>query len=180
MSSYILIPYLLLSMLSANFNGAIYLNDNEAEYVPQKGVISGTVSKSKELPQEFYGTWSVSSVAIETNNPELRRSRGSDIWQLQKNKDIITLTNPSTGATASITVDEVKGLKAIFTRIKNTEKFKEREQANITVDGDNFYGTDTIETEYYRKGKYLYTTVVKYDVMGKKISGPAIKEIFSE
>jgi hypothetical protein len=180
MSSYILISYIFLSLLSANLNSEIYLNGNEEAVIPVKGVLSGTVTKSKELPQEFYGTWSVSSVVLDTNEPATYYGRSSDIWTLQKNSDVITLSNPSTGASASITVNEVKGLKATFTRIENTDKTKEHEQVNITVDGDNFYGSDTIRIEHYRKGKYLYTSIVKYDVIGKKISGPAIKKIFSE
>jgi len=180
MSSCILISYIFLSMLSANFTDTIYLNGNEEAVVPVKGVLSGTVAKSKELPHEFYGTWSVSSVVLETNEPETYYGRGSDVWTLQKDKDVITLSNPSTGASASITVDEVKGLSATFTRVENTDKFKEHEQVNITVYEDNFYGSDSIQIEHYKKGKYLYTSIVKYDVTGKKISGPAIKKIFSE
>ncbi|MDD3013923.1 MAG: hypothetical protein PHC34_09505 [Candidatus Gastranaerophilales bacterium] len=180
MSSCILISYIFLSMLSANFDSDIYLNGNEETVVPVKGVLSGNISKSKELPQELYGTWSVTSVVLETNDPATYYGRGSDIWTLQKGRDVITLSNPSTGASASITVDEVIGFSATFTRIENTDKTKEHEQVSITVDGDNFYGSDSIEIEHYKKGKYLYTSIVKYDVMGKKISGPAIKEIFSE
>jgi len=178
--SSILLSYLFVSIISANMNKPIFLNGDEPSMVPVNGVLSGTVTKSKELPQELYGTWSVSSAVIETNNPELYRKKGSDIWTLQRGQDIITLSNPVTGATASITVDEVKGNNAIFTRVNNNDKFREKERVNITVDEDRFYGSDTIETEYYKKGKYLYTSVVKYDVIGNKISGPAIKRIFSE
>jgi len=180
MSSCILISYIFLSMLSANFNSAIYLDGNEEAVIPAKGVLSGSITKSKELPQEYYGTWSVSSVVLETNDPGTYRGKGSDIWTFQKDKDVITLSNPSTGASASINVDEVKGLAATFTRVSNTGKDKEYEQVKIAVYGDYFYGSDTIKIEHYKKGKYLYTSIVKYDVTGKKISGPTMKKIFSE
>jgi hypothetical protein len=181
MISQILTSLICLLISNSAINNDIYLKGNQEKLVPSNGVLSGTVTKSKDLPQELYGTWSVSSVVLETNQPELYRGKVSDIWTLQKNQDTITLTNPSTGATASITVDEVKGNTATFTRTANDGKVKEYEQVKITVVKDNFWGSDTIKIEYYNnKGKYLYTSSVKYDVTGKKITAPVEKDIFSD
>ena len=142
-------------------------------------ILKGSVSVFKDLPKELYGTWSVSSKIIETNDPFLFNKNSSDIWIFSKNRDKITLTNPSTGATASITVDEVKNNTATFTRKHFTDKFKEYERPQVTVDGDSFYGTDLLVFQHYFRGKYIKTSIVKYEITGKRISGPTINELFS-
>lgn len=181
MYNFILTPFIALFLISSSNNPDIYFNDMSGKLTPSNGMLSGSIVKSNELPQELYGTWSVTSVVIESNQSDYFRGKVSDIWTLQKNQKKITLTNPSTGATASITVDEVQGKTATFTRTADNGKEKEYEQVKITVDKDRFWGSDTIKIDYFNnKGKYLFTSVVKYDVSGKKISSPTEKDIFSQ
>lgn len=154
--------------------------DGKPAIIQQGKVLKGTVSLAKDLPQEFYGTWTVISVLVETNNPELFRQKSSDIWTFSRAGDMITLTNPINGASASITVTEVHDKTASFTRIKKEPDFFETETAQITVDGDDFYGTDTIIMKHFKNGRRIKTDIVKYEVRGYKISGPTLKDIFAE
>ncbi|MCK7484480.1 MAG: hypothetical protein MZU97_02210 [Bacillus subtilis] len=87
--------------------------------IMKDGKLHGQIISSNELPQELYGTWSVTSTLKNTDTPTLFRSKSSDIWQFSKAGDKITLSNPTTGAQASINVTEVKGKTAIFTRERN-------------------------------------------------------------
>lgn len=160
-------------------DNSIYL-DKYKKITVKNGVLQGGISSSKELPEEFYGTWSVSGTMIETNNRILFGDKSSDIWILSKDQDIITLTNPTSGASASITVNAVKGKKATFSRKKDTKNHKEYEKVTITVDNENFYGSDEIIIEEYRNGTLVQTSMVEYDVVGSKLSGPPIRDIFSE
>ena len=181
MTSYIIIPIMIFHLISAEVS-PIYLNPaaEKEKFSVVGGVLKGNVSASKELPAEFYGTWSVKAKIIRATNTNGFRIKGSDIWVFEKNKDIITLTNPANGASASITVDEVKGKTATFTRKSENKREQETETATITVDGDSFYGVDKINTEYYRKGELVKTSVVEYEVKGTKIAGPRLEEIFSQ
>lgn len=147
---------------------------------PVGRTFSAGVALSKELPAGFYGRWSVTGRIIDTNNPYRFKERTSDIWILEKNNDIITLTNPVTTASASITVNEVRGYTAKFTRQEVASRKKETETPIITIDsaGNNFFGTNTLIIEKYRNGVLVHTDMVKYELTGMKISGPPIKELF--
>ena len=70
-------------------------------------VLKGGISAVDMIPDEFYGTWSVISTRVETNNESFFKERTSDIWILQRTGNAITLTNPATLATSTISVDEV-------------------------------------------------------------------------
>lgn len=135
-------------------------------------VLQGGVSAIDMLPSEFYGTWSVISTRIETNNEELFKERTSDIWILQRVGDEITLTNPTTRATATISIDEVKDNKAKFSRSGGNRFTQETESAEITINNDSFSGVDSLEMKKFSTdNKLLENNVVKYKLEGKKISG---------
>lgn len=157
----------------------IYLKDRPAITQPQQGILKGGISTTKDLPKNFYGTWQVTGTLIDTNNPYSFKEKSSDIWIFEKNKETVTLINPNTGAKASITVNEVVGNKATFTRKQRHLNKIEYEQPIITINGDNFYGTDLLVIEEYRNGKLINRNIVKYEIRGQKIAGPAIKDIFT-
>lgn len=142
--------------------------------------LKGGVSVVNDFPQEFYGTWTVISILEDTNRPLLFRKKSSDIWSFARNGDTITLSNPVNGASASITVNEVVDKTAVFTRMKEEDDETETETAQITVEEDNFYGTDTIIIKHFRNGIRIKTDIVKYKVTGYKISGPTLKHIFAQ
>jgi len=169
----------LLSVTTAVCAETVYLKSPQAKIVPVNGVIKGQISLSKEVPEEFYGSWSVNSELIDTNNPEKYRARSSDVWVLSKSGQTIILSNPSTGANAAITVQDVKGNTATFRREERTDTYREVEEAKLTIDGDRFYGTDILVTQYFSNGVTSDLDIVKYKIEGRKISGPALKKIFS-
>lgn len=165
--------------LDNNF-GEIYFNHSKKQAPVLEGnVLKGGISIGTDLPQEFYGTWSVSSTLIDTNSPGKFRLRSSDIWTFQREGDVITLSNPSTNASASITINEVRNNTAIFTRTKKEKDFIQIETPEITVEGDSFFGTDLIIIKHFQNGERVRTDRVKYRLRGRKISGPTLKEIFN-
>ncbi|MFA6988487.1 MAG: hypothetical protein WC197_00310 [Candidatus Gastranaerophilaceae bacterium] len=138
--------------------------------IPVSNIIKGGVSESKELPDEFYGTWQVKGTLIHSDNFDLFKLKTSDTWALKKNNNIITLTNPATGASSSITIDKIKDKTATFSRKKVTTQKKESESVEITVNGDIFYGTDEFVIEQYKNGVLLMQTNVKYNIVGQKVN----------
>ena len=143
-------------------------------------ILNGNISINKDFPEEFYGKWIVKSTLIETNNPELFRSKSADIWEFDRNGETITLSNPVTGAIASITVNEVIGKKAKFTREHASLNNIETETPEVIVEGDSFSGEDKLIIKHLSQGKIYKTDVVKYRVEGKKISGPTLKDLFAK
>ena len=175
---------MILSLLTALIISNVGINKEillyPAKIIKNEGVLRGEVSVSKDLPEEFYGTWAVRSTIIETNNPELFNQKSTDIWSFSRNGEIITLSNPVTGATASITVNEVVGKKAKFTREHVAEKYTETETPEVTIEGASFSGEDTLIIKHFYKDKIYKTDVVKYKVEGLKLSGPALKDLFAK
>lgn len=143
-------------------------------------VFNANISVSKDLPEEIYGEWRVASQTIETNNPDYRENIGLDNWIFARSGDKVTISNPKSGATSTITVNEVVGNKAKFTREKVTEDYIETENLEVIIEGAKFSGTDTQIIKHLNKDKTYKTDVVKYRVVGKKISGSALKDLFAK
>lgn len=162
-------PTLKLAAVKVKTGIPVY-SDSSIKTSPVK-VLSGNVSVNKELPEGFYGEWKVASETIETNNPEHWGEIGLDHWILDRIGKTVTLSNPKTGATASITVTEVVGNRATFTRQKFSTNKTTTETVTVTIDGDKFSGTDTQIVKYLIGNEIYKTDVVKYRVVGQKIYG---------
>jgi hypothetical protein len=165
-----MIEIILSLLICANAKtGILALENNPAEKFVAQHSLKGSVSEWKDLPEQFYGTWKVISTVQETNRPDIFEKGSVDIWTFQKRGEVITLINPLTGAKASITVNQVQGNTARFTRIKNEGGIIEIETPEITVDKNTFYGTDIIKFEYSLKNNLLKSTVGKYKIKGFRI-----------
>jgi hypothetical protein len=159
------------SILPVQAQKELKLESRKSSYVPVSSVIKGGVSETKELPNEFYGTWQVNGKLVSSNNFNMFKLKSSDIWVLQKNNNVVTLTNPVTGATSSINVDNIRGKTAAFSKTTITPQKREYEKPTITVDGDIFYGADEFIMEEYENGQLASRTTVRYNIVGQKISG---------
>ena len=149
----------------------------EVEVALNATVLRAGVEEYKELPKCFYGTWQVKSILVESSHSSKFKKHGSDIWTLEKIGNIITLSNPVTGATASITVSEVNGNTATFTRGKFNSQDRQTEKVIMTIDGDTFEGTDTITIERQRFSKAYTKDKAVYRIVGNKVSGPSVREL---
>ena len=80
-------------------------------------VLKGGVSLSDKVPKGFFGTWKIKSVMTYSNNKKIFNEQTTDYWNLSKDGDVITLSNPVLGAEASVTVEDVQGNQIKFTHI---------------------------------------------------------------
>lgn len=159
----------------------VCLNDRAKRAVLENETIKGGIIESKELPEDFYGTWSVSTRIIRSDNPLLSTEGRVEIWRLEKVDNTITLVNPITGARASITVDNVRNNTATFSRKKLSQNLKEYEKVTMTMDSESsFSGNDIQVTEKYRRGKLVRRETVEFQILGKRLSGPLMRELFSK
>lgn len=150
-------------------------------YADDKGtnmVLRAGVSLSDKVPQGFFGTWRIRSTITYTNNKDMFNEITTDFWNLSKVGDVITLTNPVSGAEASVTVEDVKGNQIKFTHTTKSKNAKMIETPTLTLNGENFYGTDKIVIEKYKYGEKISTDVVVYSIKAQKISGSSAQSIF--
>ncbi len=138
------------------------------------------VSLSNQVPKGFFGSWQIKSTMTYSNNKEIFNEESTDYWNLSKVGDVITLSNPLSGAEASVTVEEVKGNQIKFTHITEGKNAKMIETPTLTLNGENFSGTDKIVLEKYKYGEKISTDVVIYKINAKKLSGSSIDSILGK
>lgn len=151
-------------------------------HIPQISVNAMTlkagVSLSDQVPKGFFGSWKITSVMTYSNNAKIFNEITTDYWNLSKVGDVITLTNPISGAEASVTVEDVKGNRIKFTHVLKGKNAKMTETPDLTLNGENFSGTDKIVIEKYQYGEKISEDIVIYKITAKKISGNSAKSIF--
>lgn len=140
--------------------------------------ISGGISMSDRVADGFFGSWKVMAIRAQTSKQEMFAPYSVEIWNLSKNNDVITLTNPISGASASITVKDACGDTFIFQRITGDNAETVTETAKLTLDGNSFIGNDTMVVRYYKNGIIVKTENAEYKIKAYKISGNSINEIF--
>lgn len=131
------------------------------------------------IPKGFFGTWRVISKMQTSNNPSIFNKFSVDIWNLSGAGNVLVLENAVTGARSSIQVqptgNSFDGKTLKFQRVKEeiSGKYKHiwRETPEFVLNGNIFKGHDTYIVEKYENNKLISKDVVKYVVIGQKISG---------
>ncbi len=131
-----------------------------------------------EIPKGFFGMWHVTSKMESSNNPSMFNKLSVDIWNLSGAGNVLILENAQTGAKSSIQVSPQKsydGKTLKFTRIKEEKEGKyrvvQRESPEFVLENNIFRGFDTFIIEKYEDNKLISKDIVKYKVIGQKISG---------
>jgi len=132
-----------------------------------------------EIPKGFFGTWHVTSKIDYSNNAKMFNPLSVDIWNLSGAGNVLVLENATTGAKSSIQVTSNKGnfdgktLKFQRTKEKVEGKYKiiQKESPEFVLEGDIFRGFDTFIVEKYENNKLISKDIVKYKVIGQKLSG---------
>ena len=139
-------------------------------------VLKAGVSLVKEVPPALMGTWRVAAALKSTDSPTNFKKTSVDIWNLSRNNDVINLSNPFTGATASINVSYVNKSTIKFTKVGDYDNQKLTDCVEITLSGDKFVGVNTLTlVTYSRNGNaVLSTKTATYALTGANISGAGI------
>ena len=141
--------------------------------------ITGGISATDRVPIGFFGSWKVMAVRVQTTNQNMFAPYSVEIRNLSKQNDVITLTNPISGATASITIKDATTDTFVFQRVTGEDGNETvTETAKLTLTGESFTGFDTMVVRYYKNGAITKTENVEYKLKAYKISGKAINDIF--
>lgn len=138
--------------------------------------LSITISKSLYLPPEMYGQWSITGTLVESNTEGFFNPVVHDIWVLELVGDEVVISNPVTGASASISVDKVEGNTATFHRLVVSKKSRVLfEMPTITVNGDRLTGTTINQIRFVNSGKVLRSYYARYSLEARRISGARVQ-----
>lgn len=134
------------------------------------------VSLVEKVPNSFMGTWRVAAVIKSTDSPQNFKQTSIDIWNLSKNGSVINLSNPFTGASASINVSYADKNSIKFTKVGNYDNQKLTDTVEIRLNGDNFSGINTLTLVTYSDvdNSVIKTKQAVYRLKGDKISGSSI------
>ncbi len=157
----------------------LILSSVEPKTLAETMTLQAGVSMSDRVPQGFFGTWKIKSTIRESSNSKMFNNITTDFWNLSKVGDVITLTNPISGAEASLTIEDVKNNQIKFTHISENKNAKMTETPTLTLNGENFYGTDRIVIEKFKNGEKISEDYVIYDIKAQKISGTSAESFFT-
>lgn len=142
----------------------------------QVQTLSAGISLNEQIPVELMGTWRVASVLKETDSPANFKKMGIDIWNLSKTGNVITLSNPFTGATASIEVTYVNNNNIKFSKRGTYDKQNLEDIVELTLAGDKFKGINRLKLDTVENGITMKSKSAIYVLRGEKISGSSVIE----
>lgn len=124
----------------------------------------------------MYGYWSVTGTLLESNAPTAFKKVMHNIWVLEQVNDVVVISNPLSGASASLNVEKVEGQTATFhhTVVSKTGRVF-FEMPTVTVDGDLLYGVTVNEFRYLNNGKVGQPYYAKYRLEARRIGGEKIR-----
>ncbi len=140
-------------------------------------VLKTGISLQERLPDGFFGIWRVESFLVETNSNKAFKKENVDIWNLSKYDDVIKLSNPFTGASASITLSYVGDDAIRFSKQSNYDGKILIDTVEVKLSADSFSGTNTIvlETLSDVDNSVINSAKAVYRLKGEKIAGTSIK-----
>lgn len=164
-----LITFALIFTAKEGFNGNMVLADT---------VLKSGISLVDRVPDGLFGTWRVRAVLKETDSRDIFRSNTVDLWNLSRNNDVMNLNNPFTGATANLSVHQVKNGTIKFSKDGITDNKKLTDTVEIKLNGNSFTGinTLTLRTLSDVDDSVIKTQHAVYTLSGEKISGMSILE----
>lgn len=133
-------------------------------------VLKSGVSIIENVPKSFYGTWRVSSQLVSTNDNTSFMPVSINLWNLSRRNNVINLTNPMTGASASVTLNSASYNKVVFTKITSYNNIKLTDKVELQIIQNEFKGYNELKLE--KPNSDIKTA--KYLIRGKKISGTTI------
>ena len=139
-------------------------------------ILKTGISMEEQVPNGFMGTWRVSSKLLDNGGSPIFKQTGIDLWNLSRTGHVINLTNPFTGASASIRVNYVDGNSIKFTKQGDNDNKILTDTVEIKLEGDRFTGVNIIKLETLSDvdKSVIKTETAKYSLVGEKISGMSI------
>ena len=139
-------------------------------------VILSTGIAINDIPKAFFGSWRVTAKLADTNSYGTFKPVSTDMWNLSRVGDKITLSNPFSGANAEISVKAVEGNLVVFSKKAPYDNKILIDTVTIRLTGNTFSGINDLMLESYSlvDNHLMKTEHAKYTIKGEKISGESI------
>jgi hypothetical protein len=166
----------------ANAQPLMPKQDQAVELAENKGIepfglkpLTASIKKTQFLPGEMYGQWSVSGKLIKTNAPPgFFPDQTQNVWQLERSGEAVTISNPVSGASATIQVDEASGNRAVFHRVSHPRKnWMIIEVPTIVVNGNQLTGETFNQIKTFKKGTIDQDYHAVYSLFAQRLSAPS-------
>lgn len=134
------------------------------------------ISKTEQVPSVFFGTWRVASKLTSSDSPANFKKENIDIWNLSKDGNVVNLSNPFSGANASITLTYAEQNIIKFTKKNKYEGKILTDTVELNLNGNEFSGINTIllETISDIDNTVIKSVTATYSLQGEKIAGNTI------
>ena len=131
------------------------------------------ISIEEQVSKAFFGTWRVTSSLTSTDSPKTFKKNNLDIWNLSKTGNVVNLSNPFTGANASVTLTFANQDVIRFTQKTNYDNKILTDTIELNLNNDKFSGVNTIllETLSDVDNSVVKSTTATYTLDGEKIAG---------
>ena len=129
------------------------------------------------VPDTFYGSWRVVAKIDKQKGETYFKPIAIDFWNLSRQGNVINLTNPFTGASASVNVDYVEGNLIRFTKVGSYDGNKKlTDTVDLKLQGDTFTGINTLTLETFSNfdNSLIRKDSAIYILKGEKVSGQSI------
>ena len=139
-------------------------------------VILSTGIAINDIPKAFFGSWRVTAKLADTNSYGTFKPVSTDMWNLSRVGDKITLSNPFSGANAEISVKAVEGNIVVFSKKAPYDNKILIDTVTIRLTGNTFSGINDLTLESYSlvDNHLMKTEHAKYSIKGEKISGESV------
>lgn len=139
-------------------------------------IILSTGVSINEIPKAFFGSWRVMAKLADTNSYGTFKPQSTDLWNLSRVGDKITLSNPFSGANAEISVKTVEGNLVVFSKRAPYDNKVLTDTVTIRLSNNSFSGINYLTLESYSlvDNHLMKTEHAKYIIKGEKISGESI------
>lgn len=137
-------------------------------------VLQGSVEK---VPGVFFGAWRVESTLKITDAPSVFKKNTVDLWNISSRNNVITLSNPFTGASVQINVKDAKGNYVEFCKTSRYDNKTITDRVKIDIKGDYFAGLNELKVQTLSEadGSVIKTEQAVYYLNGERISGQDVE-----
>jgi hypothetical protein len=141
----------------------------------QKPFILG-ISKTQTLPNAMYGQWSMTATLLNASESDYFVPLIHDIWHLDQQGQHVVISNPITGASAAITVDQVEGTTASFHHVvSDSPKQQFSEHPTVRVNANSLSGITKTQVVWFKNGQITKRLTAEYRLEGQRIGGPSVR-----
>ena len=129
-----------------------------------------------DIPKAFFGSWRVTAKLEDTNSYGTFKPVSTDLWNLSRVGDKITLSNPFSGANADISVKTVEGNLIVFSKKAPYDNKVLTDTVTIRLSDNTFSGINDLRLESFSlvDNHLMKSEHAKYIIKGEKISGESV------